>query len=327
VLLASATIPAQVRLDAENLLGDMARDGGGVFRTFEANEQINFFYLDFTSFIRTFVLKSFIISDVNARPGRSKVDTDGDGLSDEEEVGPGTDPRKADTDGDGFNDLLEVRLRDAGFNPLYPGDADCVQPGDRDDDDGDGLLNCEERFIGTNPRLVDSDADGVPDDLEFRFGSNPVAADFLADSDFDGGDNGNEVLAHTDPQVNDSADFSIIGYRYTVDALPPNDPKQRHTCYTFRTDNITMAPTLNATGLTLGTNSVVLRMDATPEDSPEDLGEHRIACVRPRYQFMPVEEKFPPSGSMTVPATAFKKPAGDPNDPEVFNAARDCIVP
>jgi hypothetical protein len=42
---------------------------------------------------------------------------------------------------------------------------------------------------------------------------------------------------------------------------------------------------------------------------------------------MPVEEKFPPSGSMTVPATAFKKPAGDPNDPEVFNAARDCIVP
>jgi hypothetical protein len=327
VLLAGPNIPAQVRLDAENLLGDMAREGGGVFRTFEANEKINFFYLDFTSFIRTFVLKSFIVSDLNARPGRSAVDTDGDGLSDDEEVEPGTDPRNPDTDGDGFNDLLEVRLRDAGVSPLYPGDADCVQPGDRLDDDGDGLLNCEERFIGTNPRLVDSDADGLPDDLEFRFNSNPVAADYLADSDFDGAKNGNEILAHTDPTVNDSADFSVIGYRYQVDAEPPQDPMQRHTCYTFHVDNVTLTPTLDSSGLSLGTNSVVMRMAATPEDSPEDLGEHRIACVRPRYQFLPIEEKFPPSGAMTVPVTAFKRLAGNPNDPEVFNASRDCIAP
>jgi hypothetical protein len=45
------------------------------------------------------------------------VDTDGEGLSDEEEAILGTDPTKPDTDGDGFTDKEEV---DAGTNPLDP---------------------------------------------------------------------------------------------------------------------------------------------------------------------------------------------------------------
>ena len=51
-----------------------------------------------------------------------------------------------------------------------------------------------------------------------------------------------------------------------------------------------------------------------------------IACVRPRYRQSP-ELKEPPTGRMTVPLSAFKKPAGAPGDPEVFQADRDCIVP
>jgi hypothetical protein len=45
----------------------------------------------------------------------SDMDTDGDGLSDAEEIRIGTDPFNPDTDGDGFSDFEEVRN---GFNPL-----------------------------------------------------------------------------------------------------------------------------------------------------------------------------------------------------------------
>ena len=60
-----------------------------------------------------------------------KVDSDGDGLDDETEALIGTSPLLVDTDGDGFSDLLEYRLRNSGFNPLYPDDADCAQQTDR----------------------------------------------------------------------------------------------------------------------------------------------------------------------------------------------------
>ena len=35
------------------------------------------------------------------------IDTDGDGLSDDEELELGTDPSKEDTDGDGYSDMVE----------------------------------------------------------------------------------------------------------------------------------------------------------------------------------------------------------------------------
>ncbi len=54
-----------------------------------------------------------------ARPATPLVDSDGDGLSDDEEEALGTDPLLADTDGDGFDDLEELL---AGTDPLDPTD-------------------------------------------------------------------------------------------------------------------------------------------------------------------------------------------------------------
>lgn len=39
------------------------------------------------------------------------LDSDGDGLNDEDELRYGTDPHKADTDGDGLNDWEEINVR------------------------------------------------------------------------------------------------------------------------------------------------------------------------------------------------------------------------
>jgi hypothetical protein len=64
-------------------------------------------------------------------------DTDGDGLSDEQERQLGTDPTKSDTDGDGLSDASEVKtyLTD----PLKP------------DSDGDGYGDADEVRKGYNP--------------------------------------------------------------------------------------------------------------------------------------------------------------------------------
>ena len=54
-----------------------------------------------------------------------RLDSDGDGLTDEEEIRIGTDPFKADTDGDGYPDGLEVAL---GSNPLDPNSIPDIRP-------------------------------------------------------------------------------------------------------------------------------------------------------------------------------------------------------
>lgn len=55
----------------------------------------------------------------------AETDTDGDGLSDEQERKLGTDPANADTDDDGYSDGLEVALRS---DPLDPKSLPDVRP-------------------------------------------------------------------------------------------------------------------------------------------------------------------------------------------------------
>ena len=77
-----------------------------------------------------------------------------------DEQAAGTDPRQADTDGDGLTDGDEVRVY--GTDPT------------RADTDADGLTDGEEvRQHGTDPLDPDSDGDGVRDGSEVAAGSAP----------------------------------------------------------------------------------------------------------------------------------------------------------
>jgi len=143
-------------------------------------------------------------------------DSDGDGLTDNEEGALGTDPALVDTDGDGLPDGFEV---DNGFDPLDPLDAFLNSDGDRVPDglellfgldpndptdadgvadfDGDGLTNDREVFAGSSVFEADTDGDGLNDLQEVdTFGTDPN----VADTDGGGRSDGAEVLADgTDP--------------------------------------------------------------------------------------------------------------------------------
>jgi len=97
-------------------------------------------------------------------------DTDGDGLTDGEEVLKyKTDPCNPDSDGDGVSDGDEIRN---GTDPNDPYDgrgapkaALPVQPPPQDpstmDSDGDGLSDADEARYGTDPNNADTDGDGL----------------------------------------------------------------------------------------------------------------------------------------------------------------------
>ncbi|MFO0727997.1 MAG: VWA domain-containing protein [Myxococcota bacterium] len=330
----SGHTPPQFQQNAIDLLRSMAKTGFGTFRNVGNGEKINFLDIGFNSFRRIFTLKSFLVENRNARPVVDldlATDSDGDGLSDAEERLIGTSETSTDTDGDGFNDQIENGLRNAGFDPLDSADADCkVAPNDtynKRDDDGDGLLNCEERFQGTNPRLFDTDADGIPDPIETRARVSPVTNDLLSDPDRDTIKNTDEIRDHTDPTFDDRKFFGKLRYVYDLKEVEIRDSQY---CYTFEVDNIALVSSMSPDGTPAnkGWNNIMVVFGQAPADDPEDFGEFRVACAKAR--FLKEEElKFPPSGLIEFKEEDFKKPANlkNPSDPEIFRASRDCFVP
>ena len=95
----------------------------------------------------------------------SDADSDDDGLLDGAEMTAGTNPFVADTDGDGLTDTQEVNLTHT--NPKL---ADSNSNGINDaldDQDSDGLGNLVEISThGTDPRKADTDSDGLSDSEE-----------------------------------------------------------------------------------------------------------------------------------------------------------------
>ncbi len=105
-------------------------------------------------------------------------DTDGDGISDADELLLNTEINNKDSDNDGFSDKLEI-----GGDIKHPLDTDndgIIDALDNDDDN-DGITTQVEVKIGTSPLLVDTDNDGL-DDLK-ELGGNALKP---LDTDNDG---------------------------------------------------------------------------------------------------------------------------------------------
>lgn len=108
-------------------------------------------------------------------------DTDGDGLTDAQEMALGTDPRSADTDGDGLTDAQEIAL---GTNPL---DADTDNDMRSDGDEVNvphtiSVTGGTPYTVFSDPLVADADLDGLVDGQELALGTDPL----LFDTDGDG---------------------------------------------------------------------------------------------------------------------------------------------
>jgi hypothetical protein len=86
--------------------------------------------------------------------GLPEIDSDGDGLSDADELANGTNLSLADSDGDGLPDLWEV---EGGLSATN----DSGDDGAEGDPDGDGISNLDEYNGRTDPRVPE----GIPNEI------------------------------------------------------------------------------------------------------------------------------------------------------------------
>jgi outer membrane protein OmpA-like peptidoglycan-associated protein len=163
----------------------------------------------------------------------SSLDSDGDGLTDEQERKYGTDPNNPDTDGDGLKDGEEVFKYHT--DPLNPDtDGDGIPDGNevfkfktdplKADTDDDGLTDGEEILkYNTDPLRADTDGDGLTDGDEVKkYHTNPLKAD----TDGDGLTDGEEVLKyHTNPLNPDTDGGGVNDGIEVRRGTNPNDPR------------------------------------------------------------------------------------------------------
>ena len=174
-------------------------------------------------------------------------DTDGDGVSDDDDAFPDDPAEWADNDGDGVGDNADPDDDDDGLPDAWEETygLDRTDPADAlIDSDGDGASNGDEFLAGTHPfdrdgdfvadaddafpddpaewvdtdgdgqgdnGDTDDDGDGMPDAYEIGHGLDPLdAGDSGTDADSDGLANLAEFAAGTDPQNADSDGDGVV---------------------------------------------------------------------------------------------------------------------
>lgn len=317
-------VPPYNRTEAIARMEDMALHGDGTMRDYNSGEGVDFLHVDYTSIRRPWTLSNFIVYNTSVVPSDTGEgflpDSDRDGLGDDEEFDQGTDRVNPDTDGDGYGDFIEVRNRAAGFDPdnnLMPAIPcdDAANEGGRQDLDGDLLTGCEEKYLELDFRLFDTDADRMPDGMEYRLGLDPIREDDQLDLDLDSWPNREELVIGSNPALPDAERARKLGYRYRVDdaVAGPNGVQ----CHAFGVDGMKLVVTLAPEGAVTerGLNHVLIYAIDAPEDLPNDVGEPKAACINARY--LGESLKDPPGGRLVLTPEDF-------HDPQSL-APSDCV--
>jgi hypothetical protein len=292
---------------AETALQGMADRGNGHFSLFDNAESIDFINIVDMRLTVEFKIKYLVAYNYSVKPGIELVyvDSDGDGLLDEEELIHETDPVVPDTDNDGLSDFFEISVSSPGheLDPLTP-DSPCDTwvDGEWPDSDDDGLTDCEEYVKGTNRHLVDTDNDGIPDGIEFRVGTNPLEIQYTTDSDFDGLEDWLEVQQHTNVTSNDPKNRQRYCYHYDIRdeglvAIEQGSSMPSYVrLYQFDITNIDIMETLaneadlegddepsNGETWSAGDNIIRFFIAEVPEDNPEAPPIFRVADIVVNY--------------------------------------------
>ena len=187
-----------------------------------------------------FMLYSQPLTDGSICPNPFDLDSDDDGIPDDEEDAnlngivddDETDPCNIDTDGDGIQDGTESGITRDHVGPDT--DLDRFQPDEdtstetdptNNDSDGDGLSdgledlnhNGSQDTGETDPRDRDSDDDAMPDGWEVVNGLNPLIDDADGDADGDLFTNYMEYLRWTDPTDDDDHPSVSDGFDADLD--------------------------------------------------------------------------------------------------------------
>ncbi len=278
----------------------IARAGGTeLIETTPTNIERTLAQLNYASLQRELVLKRLVAMNRNtlSRNGEVLIDSDGDGLSDDEEAVLGTDPTLLDSDGDRLGDGVEVRM---GLKPQFTPtgeNIDVIKGCNADlDTDGDRLNDCEERVLGTDSCIADTDGDGLPDLAEFLGGTNPLIAEDLKDDDRDGLSNVAEIEAHTDPISADIAFQQERRYGYSI--VPTTPTPDGRACYELNIYNVTVVGTLarpspDGSGLVIqkGTNDLYVYFQVGRDNDPRGTGIGSLFV--PQVRFTPPATRRP----------------------------------
>jgi hypothetical protein len=238
---------------ARDLLSDMSIEGAGDFVEFGSGQEIDLNRFAIPMRVSRFVLKDIWAVNVNVGwyNGELRVDSDADGLVDEQEEGLGSNPFLYDSDGNGVGDGVEYRVSGgvkACEDPL------CLTtnanpytmcrsleipnaPFQYDDSDSDYLNDCEERLLGSNLHEGDSNLDFVPDYLAFKanLNINEQGTSLTRDPDTDNWTNYDELKHNSPLRVPDSQVFGLVYTSYSGQIVSDTPEK---TCYSYAVHNL-----------------------------------------------------------------------------------------